>query len=181
MDLSDEVLGKIESHLIDISPDTDSENSAVIPDHQFNNLTHYIRLKVELDAKLDLKSVAFAVRNAEYEPKLYSGLKLRMSKPWSVAVIYPNGSMMVGAYQKDVLRSAKMYVRILEKFGFIKDSLSVRPPTICLTKSYYDLGFNVRLAKFARDFVGHVLPLRVKRRSVVSFERRGRAIFSHDF
>ncbi|KAL8136295.1 hypothetical protein AgCh_010764 [Apium graveolens] len=58
---------------------------------------------VNLDCKLDLKAIALQARNAEYNPKRFAALIMRIRDPKTKALIFASG---------------KMYARIVQKVGF---------------------------------------------------------------
>lgn len=52
---------------------------------------------VNLDCKLDLKSIALHARNAEYNPKRFAAVIMRIREPKSTALIFASGKMVGGA------------------------------------------------------------------------------------
>lgn len=65
------------------------------------NLTYSIFWKVQnvvatvnLDCKLDLKSIALHARNAEYNPKRFAAVIMRIREPKSTALIFASGKMV---------------------------------------------------------------------------------------
>nr|CAB3466574.1 unnamed protein product [Digitaria exilis] len=58
---------------------------------------------VNLDCKLDLKAIALQARNAEYNPKRFAAVIMRIREPKTTALIFASG---------------KMYARIIQKLGF---------------------------------------------------------------
>lgn len=51
---------------------------------------------VNLDCKLDLKSIALHARNAEYNPKRFAAVIMRIREPKSTALIFASGKMVGG-------------------------------------------------------------------------------------
>ena len=49
---------------------------------------------VNLDCKLDLKSIALHARNAEYNPKRFAAVIMRIREPKSTALIFASGKMV---------------------------------------------------------------------------------------
>lgn len=49
---------------------------------------------VNLDCKLDLKSIALHARNAEYNPKRFAAVIMRIREPKSTALIFHSGKMV---------------------------------------------------------------------------------------
>ncbi|KAM7268988.1 hypothetical protein ACFE04_024485 [Oxalis oulophora] len=58
---------------------------------------------VNLDCKLDLKQIALQARNAEYNPKRFAAVIMRIREPKTTALIFASG---------------KMYARIIQKLSF---------------------------------------------------------------
>jgi len=75
---------------------------------------------VNLDCKLDLKTIALHARNAEYNPKRFAAVIMRIREPKTTALIFASGKMVVtGAKSEDSSRlAAKKYARIIQKLGF---------------------------------------------------------------
>ncbi|KAG0035984.1 TATA-box-binding protein [Podila clonocystis] len=67
---------------------------------------------VNLDCRLDLKTIALHARNAEYNPKI--------REPKTTALIFASGKMVVtGAKSEDDSKLAsRKYARIIQKLGF---------------------------------------------------------------
>lgn len=49
---------------------------------------------VNLDCKLDLKKIALHARNAEYNPKRFAAVIMRIREPKSTALIFASGKMV---------------------------------------------------------------------------------------
>ncbi|THU96680.1 TATA-box binding protein-like protein [Dendrothele bispora CBS 962.96] len=75
---------------------------------------------VSLDYRLDLKTIALHARNAEYNPKRFSAVIMRIRDPKTTALISASGKMVVtGAKSEDNSRLAsRKYARIVQKLGF---------------------------------------------------------------
>ncbi|KAI8849938.1 hypothetical protein BC829DRAFT_390561 [Chytridium lagenaria] len=75
---------------------------------------------VNLDCKLDLKTIALHARNAEYNPKRFAAVLCRIREPKTTALIFASGKMVVtGAKSEDQSRlAARKYARIIQKLGF---------------------------------------------------------------
>lgn len=75
---------------------------------------------VNLDCKLDLKTIALHARNAEYNPKRFAAVIMRIRDPKTTALIFASGKMVVtGAKSEDDSRLAsRKYARIVQKLGF---------------------------------------------------------------
>ncbi|KAG6397227.1 hypothetical protein SASPL_143393 [Salvia splendens] len=75
---------------------------------------------VNLDCKLDLKAIALQARNAEYNPKRFAAVIMRIREPKTTALIFASGKMVcTGAKSEEQSRlAARKYARIIQKLGF---------------------------------------------------------------
>ena len=75
---------------------------------------------VNLGCRLDLKTVALHARNAEYNPKRFAAVIMRIREPKTTALIFASGKMVVtGAKSEDDSKLAsRKYARIIQKIGF---------------------------------------------------------------
>ncbi|KAG6484527.1 hypothetical protein ZIOFF_053046 [Zingiber officinale] len=64
---------------------------------------------VNLDCKLDLKAIALQARNAEYNPKRFAAVIMRIREPKTTALIFASGKMVSILF---------FYARIIQKLGF---------------------------------------------------------------
>jgi len=75
---------------------------------------------VNLGCKLDLKRIALQARNAEYNPKRFAAVIMRIRNPRTTALIFGSGKMVcTGAKsEEDSLQAARRYARVIQKLGF---------------------------------------------------------------
>ena len=75
---------------------------------------------VNLACRLDLKEIALHARNAEYNPKRFAAVIMRIREPKTTALIFASGKMVVtGAKSEEWSRlAARKYARIIQKLGF---------------------------------------------------------------
>jgi len=75
---------------------------------------------VNLGTKLDLKTIALQARNAEYNPKRFAAVIMRIRDPKTTALIFGSGKMVcTGAKsEEDSKLAARKYARIIQKLGF---------------------------------------------------------------
>lgn len=92
----------------------DSAISGIVPTLQ------NIVATVNLGCRLDLKTVALHARNAEYNPKRFAAVIMRIREPKTTALIFASGKMVVtGAKSEDDSKLAsRKYARIIQKIGF---------------------------------------------------------------
>jgi transcription initiation factor TFIID TATA-box-binding protein len=69
--------------------------------------------------KLDLKNIALKARNAEYNPRRFAAVIMRIREPKTTALIFSSGKMVVtGAKSEEMARMAsRKYARIVQKLG----------------------------------------------------------------
>lgn len=91
-----------------------SVDSQIVP--QLQNIVS----TVDLGCKLDLKKIALHARNAEYNPKRFAAVIMRIREPRTTALIFSSGKMVcTGAKSEDMSRlAARKYARIVQKLGF---------------------------------------------------------------
>ncbi|KAL9940575.1 hypothetical protein V8E36_000063 [Tilletia maclaganii] len=90
------------------------------PSHGIVPTLQNIVATVNLDVRLDLKTIALHARNAEYNPKRFAAVIMRIREPKTTALIFASGKMVVtGAKSEDDSRLAsRKYARIIQKVGF---------------------------------------------------------------
>ncbi|PYH98307.1 putative TATA-box-binding protein [Aspergillus ellipticus CBS 707.79] len=93
---------------------TNTPGSGIVPTLQ------NIVATVNLDCRLDLKTIALHARNAEYNPKRFAAVIMRIREPKTTALIFASGKMVVtGAKSEDDSKLAsRKYARIIQKLGF---------------------------------------------------------------
>ncbi|XP_062206147.1 TATA-binding protein 2-like [Phragmites australis] len=75
---------------------------------------------VNLDCTLDLQMIANRARNAEYNPKRFAAVIMRIREPKTTALVFVSGKMVcTGAKSEDHSKlAARKYARIIQKIGF---------------------------------------------------------------
>ncbi len=75
---------------------------------------------VNLGCQLDLKRIALQARNAEYNPKRFAAVIMRIRSPRTTALIFSSGKMVcTGAKsEEDSIQAARRYARVIQKLGF---------------------------------------------------------------
>ncbi|KAM7157996.1 TATA box-binding protein-like 2 [Molossus nigricans] len=73
-----------------------------------------------LACKLDLKKIALHAKNAEYNPKRFAAVIMRIREPRTTALIFSSGKMVcTGAKSEEQSRlAARKYARVVQKLGF---------------------------------------------------------------
>ena len=69
---------------------------------------------------LDLKKIAMRARNAEYNPKRFGALIMRIRDPKTTALIFSSGKVVcTGAKSEEMSRqAARRFARIIQKLEF---------------------------------------------------------------
>ncbi|XP_061034682.1 TATA-box-binding protein-like [Eubalaena glacialis] len=102
------------SPMTPITPATPaSESSGIVP--QLQNIVS----TVNLGCKLDLKTIALHAGNAEYSPKWFAAVIMRIREPRTTALIFSSGKMVrTGAKSEEQSRlAARKYARVVQKLG----------------------------------------------------------------
>lgn len=99
---------------VNINTEDDGSASGIVPTLQ------NIVATVNLDCRLELKTIALHARNAEYNPKRFAAVIMRIREPKTTALIFASGKMVVtGAKSEDDSKlAARKYARIIQKLGF---------------------------------------------------------------
>ncbi|KAJ3613603.1 hypothetical protein NHX12_019849 [Muraenolepis orangiensis] len=100
-----------------------SQDSGICPDYSTQNATaaqQNIVSTVNLGCPLDLKFIALQARNAEYNPKRFAAVIMRIRDPRTTALIFSSGKMVcTGAKSEEQSRlAARKYARVVQKLGF---------------------------------------------------------------
>ncbi|RCV42141.1 hypothetical protein SETIT_9G192100v2 [Setaria italica] len=75
---------------------------------------------VNLDCQLDLQHIANSARNAEYNPKRFAAVIMRIRDPKTTALVFASGKIVcTGAKSEEHSKlAARKYARIVQKLGF---------------------------------------------------------------
>lgn len=81
--------------------------SIALPDGAPRPVLQNIVATCNLGSELDLKTIALHARNAEYNPKRFSAVIMRIREPKTTALIFRSGKMVVtGAKSEEQARHA---------------------------------------------------------------------------
>ncbi|MCQ2816386.1 MAG: hypothetical protein MJ252_03880 [archaeon] len=74
----------------------------------------------DLKCKLDLRRIALSAKNAEYNPKRFAAVIMRIKDPKTTALIFSSGKMVcTGARsEEDSRKAARQYAKNIKKLGF---------------------------------------------------------------
>lgn len=75
---------------------------------------------VDLQCPLDLKKIAMKTRNAEYNPRRFAAVIMRIRDPRTTALIFASGKLVVtGARDEEQAKLASQkFAKIVHKLGF---------------------------------------------------------------
>ena len=75
---------------------------------------------VSLGIQLDLKRIALKAKNAEYNPRRFAAVIMRIRDPKTTALIFSSGKMVItGAKSEESSKVAcKKYARIIQRLGY---------------------------------------------------------------
>ena len=107
-------LSGLKNQAANVAVGDESSASGIVPTLQ------NIVATVNLDCRLELKTIALHARNAEYNPKRFAAVIMRIREPKTTALIFASGKMVVtGAKSEDDSKlAARKYARIIQKLGF---------------------------------------------------------------
>ncbi|VDK71710.1 unnamed protein product, partial [Anisakis simplex] len=99
-----------------MAPQTPASQLIDVPSPALQNIVSTVNLGVALD----LKKIALHARNAEYNPKRFAAVIMRIREPRTTALIFSSGKMVcTGAKSEEASRlAARKYARIVQKLGF---------------------------------------------------------------
>eukprot|EP01122_Echinamoeba_exundans_P007684 TRINITY_DN2414_c0_g2_i1.p1 TRINITY_DN2414_c0_g2~~TRINITY_DN2414_c0_g2_i1.p1 ORF type:complete len:310 (+),score=57.93 TRINITY_DN2414_c0_g2_i1:550-1479(+) len=123
---------------------TQTSVTSGLPPPQLQNIV----ATVNLDTALNLKDIAMRARNAEYNPKRFAAVIMRIRDPKTTALIFASGKMVVtGARSEDAARVAgRKYARIIQKLGFAPKYKDFKIQNIVAST---DVRFPIRLESLA--------------------------------
>jgi len=105
---------------------------------------------VNLDATIDLKTVALHARNAEYNPKRFSAVIMRIREPKATALIFSTGKMVVTGCksENDAKLAGRKFTCIIQKLGFQPKFKDFKMQNIV---GIVDCGFPIKLDNLANS------------------------------
>jgi len=74
---------------------------------------------VQMGCKLDLRSIVRQARNAEYNPRRFAAVIMRIRDPKTTALMFASGKMVCTGAKSEAMSqlAAKKYVRVVQKCG----------------------------------------------------------------
>lgn len=95
---------------------------APTPSHGIVPVIQNVVATTNLGVQLDLKRIALRARNAEYNPKRFAAVIMRIRDPKTTALIFSSGKIVVtGAKsERESQRASRKYAKIVYKLGYDK-------------------------------------------------------------
>jgi transcription initiation factor TFIID TATA-box-binding protein len=99
---------------------------------------------INMGCHLNLKKIALAARNSEYNPKRFAALIMRIRQPRTTALIFSSGKMVCTGAKSEIESklAARKYARIIQKLGFSSKFMDFKIQNIV---GCADIQFSVRL------------------------------------
>jgi len=120
-----------------------------LDDSQDKQETFHIQVQnivatVNLGVTLDLEKISQTARNAEYNPRRFAAVIMRIREPRTTALIFRSGKMIItGAKtEADSKHAAKIYTTIIQKVGFAAQFREYKVQNFTAT---CNVGFPIRL------------------------------------
>ena len=106
--------------------------------------TRNIVATVNLGCTLNLRQITLHARNAEYNPKRFAAVIMRIHEPKTTALLFSSGKMVcTGAKTEESARlAARKFARIIQKLGFPAQFREFKIQNIV---SSCDVKFHIRL------------------------------------
>jgi transcription initiation factor TFIID TATA-box-binding protein len=105
---------------------------------------------MNLGVQIDLEKVQQTVSNAEYNPRRFGAVILRIRRPRATALVFKSGKVVVTGPKdiKDSQEAAQIFTAIIRKVGF---DGACREYKIQNMSAMCDVGFPIRLEKFLHE------------------------------
>ena len=105
---------------------------------------------MDLETPLELKTIALHARNAEYNPKRFSAVIMRLRQPKTTGLIFASGKVVItGAKDESKCRlAARKFSRVIQKLKFPAKFGTFMIQNVVGT---CDLEFPIRLEGLAND------------------------------
>ncbi|KAF0987873.1 hypothetical protein HZS_8113 [Henneguya salminicola] len=75
---------------------------------------------IDLSCKVDLRTIALHARNAEYNPRRFAAVVIRIREPRTTALVFSSGKLVItgSRTEHEARLAARKYARIVQKLGF---------------------------------------------------------------
>lgn len=119
------------------------------PTHGIEPVIQNVVATTNLGVQLDLKSIALRARNAEYNPKRFAAVIMRIREPKTTALIFSSGKIVVTGAKSEAesTKASRKYAKIVHKLGYTKAKFTEF--TVQNIVASCDVSFPVRLEGLA--------------------------------
>jgi len=130
---------------------TDNLEEVEVPDTVVADIQNVI-CSFSLRVEVDLKTITFGLRTAEYNPRKCQAVLFRMRYPKTTAMIYPSGRVSVAGSKSeaDALYAARKMAKIIQKVGYKEAVCADFKVENIIAR--VDMEFPVRLEQIAYDY-----------------------------
>ena len=130
------------------------ENKNVAPSTTIQPVLQNIVSTANLGCNLRLREIALQARNAEYNPKRFAAVIMRIKEPKTTALIFSSGKMVcTGAKnEEDSKKASRKYAKIIKSLGFPVDFREFKVQNIV---GSCDIQFQIHLNKL-NGYLGKV-------------------------
>lgn len=110
---------EVETTNSETSTPSKSLNEIKIPDISAPKLQNIVST-VNLKCALELRDIALKAKNAEFNPKRFAAVIMRIREPKTTALIFSSGKMVcTGARsEEDSRKASRQYAKIIQKLGY---------------------------------------------------------------
>lgn len=128
----------------DTAPSSDSR-----PTHGIEPVIQNVVATTNLGVQLELKTIALKARNAEYNPKRFAAVIMRIREPKTTALIFSSGKIVVTGAKSEAesTKASRKYAKIVYKLGYTKAKFTEF--TVQNIVASCDVGFPVHLEGLA--------------------------------
>ena len=129
-----------------LSSNNINETSTLIKNPSLQPKLQNIVSTANLCCKLDLREIALQARNAEYNPKRFAAVIMRIKEPKTTALIFSSGKMVcTGAKSEEESRkAARKFAKIIKSLGFSVEFKEFKVQNIV---GSCDIKFKIHLTK----------------------------------
>lgn len=118
---------------------------AGIATHGMTPVIQNVVATTNLGTALDLKSIAMKARNAEYNPKRFTAVIMRIREPKTTALIFSTGKVVVTGAKSETesSRASRKFARIVRKIGY--EDAECKDFKVQNIVASCDVGFSIQL------------------------------------
>ena len=133
--------------LLEAGEDDDEVTKAMLQQRTTMEVQNVVAT-VNLKTPLDLRKLSTHARNAEYNPRKFSAVVMRLREPRCTALVFQSGKLVCTGAKSEAAakRGARIYAAIIAKIGFPVQFTGFRLQNVVAT---VNVGFPIRLEALA--------------------------------